>query len=109
MAADGMIEAVGWAAAAILLLTIGRQVYTQWKTASVQGVSHWLFIGQISASVGFVVYSWALQNWVFVVTNLFMLAIAILGQIFYLRNKHNGRHADNAEEGQANGADHEKQ
>jgi hypothetical protein len=28
------------------------------------------FTGQITASIGFVVYSWLLRNWVFVVTNV---------------------------------------
>ncbi|MCY7388824.1 MAG: hypothetical protein LH481_12305 [Burkholderiales bacterium] len=82
-----MIDLVGWVGAVVLLLTVGRQVYTQWKSRSIQGVSRWLFVGQITASVAFVAYSWALQNWVFVVTNAFMLATAIVGQIIYLRNK----------------------
>jgi MtN3 and saliva related transmembrane protein len=68
-------------------MTIGRQVYSQWRNGSTQGVSKWLFIGQISASIGFVVYSWLLDNWVFVVTNCLMLVTAALGQIIYMRNK----------------------
>jgi len=46
-----------------------------------------VFVGQIMASVGFVIYSWMLRNWVFVVTNVLMLATALLGQWSYLRNK----------------------
>ena len=47
----------------------------------------WLFIGQITASVGFVVYSWLLGNWVFVVTNnALMLCTALLGQWIYVSN-----------------------
>ena len=80
-------ELIGWSAAAILLLTISRQVYTQWRDRSTQGLSRWLFIGQLAASTGFVVYSWLLGNWVFVVTNVLMLATAGLGQWLYLRNK----------------------
>ena len=81
------IEIIGWSAAAILLATISRQVYTQWRERSTQGLSRWLFIGQLAASTGFVVYSWLVGNWVFVVTNVLMLATAGLGQWIYLRNK----------------------
>ena len=80
-------EAIGWIAAFILLLTIGRQVYTQWRERSTQGMSRWLFIGQLVASSGFVIYSWLLGNWVFVVTNVLMLATAGIGQWIYLCNK----------------------
>ncbi len=80
-------EIIGWCAGAILLLTISRQVYTQWRDRSTQGVSRWLFIGQLAASTGFVIYSWLLSNWVFVATNVLMLAAAGTGQWIYLRNK----------------------
>jgi len=53
-------EVIGWAAAAILLLTIGRQVFTQWRDRTTAGLSRWLFVGQLAASTGFVVYSWLL-------------------------------------------------
>ena len=69
-----LTELIGWAAAAILVATIGRQVYTQWRAGTTDGVSKWLFIGQVSASTGFVVYSWLLRDWVFVATNAVMLA-----------------------------------
>jgi len=49
------IEIIGWASTAILLATICRQVYSQWKSKATAGVSRWLFIGQISASIGFAV------------------------------------------------------
>jgi uncharacterized protein with PQ loop repeat len=80
-------EIIGWSAATILLLTISRQVYTQWRERSTQGLSRWLFIGQLAASTGFVVYSWLLSNWVFVVTNVLMLVTAGGGQWIYLRNR----------------------
>lgn len=82
-----MTDAIGWFAAAVLLLTIGRQVFTQWRDKTCVGVSKWLFTGQIVASVSFILYSWLLRNWVFVVTNSAMLAIAIFGQILYFRTK----------------------
>ncbi|TFW06479.1 hypothetical protein E4K72_10100 [Oxalobacteraceae bacterium OM1] len=80
-------DVVGWVSALILALTITRQVYTQWKTRSVAGVSKWLFIGQLAASVGFTVYSWLVENWVFVATNFFMALTAVVGQMIYLQNK----------------------
>jgi uncharacterized protein with PQ loop repeat len=80
-------DAVGWASALILALTITRQVYTQWKTRSVAGVSKWLFIGQLAASAGFTVYSCLVENWVFVCTNFFMAMTAVVGQFIYLNNK----------------------
>ena len=80
-------ELVGWASSAILLATITRQVYTQWKTRSTAGVSHWLFIGQVAASTGFTVYSFLLQNWVYAVSNIALLITAVIGQILYQRNK----------------------
>jgi len=78
---------IGWSAAVVLLLTMSRQVYTQWRDRSTQGLSRWLFIGQLAASTGFVVYSWALGNWVFVMSNVLMLGTAGVGQWIYVRNK----------------------
>jgi hypothetical protein len=52
-----------------------------------RGVSKWLFIGQLAASLGFIMYSWQLKNWVFVVTNVLMLLTVGLGQWIYLSNK----------------------
>ena len=84
-------ELIGWCAAALLVATIGRQVYTQWRDGTVAGVSKWLFVGQVSASVGFVVYSWLARDWVFVATNAVMLVTALLGQYVFLRNLHKTR------------------
>ena len=80
-------EFIGWTSSLVLLLTIGRQVYTQWKTESTAGVSHWLFIGQVTASIGYTVYSWILHNWVFVSSNVALLITAVIGQYIYLRNQ----------------------
>jgi MtN3 and saliva related transmembrane protein len=80
-------ELIGWFAAAVLLATISRQVYTQWRDGSTSGLSRWLFIGQLTASLAFIVYSWMLGNWVFVVTNVLMLVTAALGQWVFLANR----------------------
>lgn len=82
-----MTDLIGWLSTAVLILTIGRQAFTQWKERSTAGVSRWLFVGQLVASTGFVVYSALLGNLVFVVSNILLLVIALAGQLMYLRNK----------------------
>jgi uncharacterized protein with PQ loop repeat len=72
-------EAIGWLSSGVLLLTIGRQVYKQWAAGTSEGVSIWLFVGQIAASTGFTIYSVLVKNWVFVVTNALMLVNAFVG------------------------------
>lgn len=72
-------EIVGWVSSVILVLTIGKQVYKQWQEGSSEGVSKWLFIGQMAASLGFTIYSWLVGNMVFVVTNSLMLLNALVG------------------------------
>lgn len=81
------VEAIGWFAAAVLLLTLGRQVYTQWRERQTKGLSRWLFVGQLTASTAFLVYSWLVENWVFVVTNALLLVTAALGEWIFLRNR----------------------
>jgi uncharacterized protein with PQ loop repeat len=81
-------DLIGWIASGILILTLGRQTWRQWKDPDPRGVSHWLFAGQIAASVGFIVYSWMLDNWVFIVTNTLILITAITGQAVFLRAEH---------------------
>ncbi len=80
-------DLIGWLSTFILCATISRQVYTQWKTRTTAGVSHWLFIGQLTASVGFVIYSFLLENWVFVFSNVFLLITALIGQVIYMKNR----------------------
>jgi MtN3 and saliva related transmembrane protein len=79
-------EILGWASSMVLLATLLRQVYRQYRERSTQGVSSWLFIGQLTASTGFLIYSYLLKNWVFVFTNAALLLTAIIGQMIYQRN-----------------------
>lgn len=74
-----MTEAIGWASSIILVLTIARQIFKQWQAGTSEGVSTWLFIGQLAASAGFTVYSVLVRNWVFVVTNALMVVNALIG------------------------------
>ena len=82
-----LVEAVGWVSSVILVLTIAKQVYKQWQEGTSEGVSKWLFVGQISASLGFTVYSWLVRNWVFVVTNFVMLLSALIGLCIVIYHK----------------------
>lgn len=84
-------EAVGWVSSVILVLTIAKQVYKQWQEGSSEGVSKWLFVGQIAASLGFTVYSWLVSNWVFVVTNALMLCNGLLGLLIVLHHRRRER------------------
>ena len=86
-----MTEAVGWVSSLILVLTIAKQVYKQWQEGSSEGVSKWLFVGQMAASLGFTVYSWLVSNWVFVVTNAVMLVNGLLGLLIVLHHRRRGR------------------
>jgi uncharacterized protein with PQ loop repeat len=73
------VEILGWVSSAILVLTITRQIYKQWHEDSSKAVSLWLYLGQLAASAGFIAYSLAVRNWVFVVTNAVMVVSALIG------------------------------
>ena len=78
---------IGWAASAVLIVTLARQIHTQSKDPSAKGVSRWLFAGQITASAGFIIYSWLLHNWIFIVTNALIMVTAIIGQVVMSRKR----------------------
>ncbi len=85
-----MTELIGWASSLVLLLTVGKQIHKQWRDDCSEGVSKWLFVGQLAASGGFTVYSYLVRNWVFVVTNLLMVVAALIGLAIVLH--HRARH-----------------
>lgn len=84
---DLYVEAIGWISSAILVFTISRQIFKQWHDDTSAGVSTWLFVGQLAASAGFLVYSWLVRNWVFVVTNALMVANGLLGYVITIRHR----------------------
>lgn len=86
MAAD----LIGWAASAVLMVTLIRQIATQARDKSARGVSKWLFAGQIVSSIGFIAYSVLVGSLVFVVTNGCILVTAIVGQVITARRKRSG-------------------
>ena len=85
------VDALGWVSSFILVLTIAKQVHKQWREGSSEGVSKWLFIGQMAASVGFTIYSWGVGNWVFVATNAIMLVNGVVGYLIVLRHRRRAR------------------
>lgn len=84
-------DVIGWLASAILLATLVRQIQKQAATPESEGVSTWLFLGQMAASLGFVLYSWLVENWVFIVTNSLILLTAVVGQIVMWKKKRAGK------------------
>lgn len=82
-----MIEIIGWTSSLILLATLVKQVHKQWRDGSSEGISKWLFIGQLAASTGFVVYSYLVGSWVFLVTNSLLTINNIVGICLYYHFK----------------------
>ncbi len=82
-----MIEVIGWASSLILILTIATQIAKQWRDHTSAGVSTWLFVGQLGASVGFTIYSLLVRNWVFAVTNGVMILNGLIGYGITVRHK----------------------
>lgn len=80
-----MIEVIGWISSFVLLLTLIRQVKKQWEDKTSEGLSKWLFVGQLVASVGFTVYSYFVGNWVFTVTNGLLTLNSVVGIYLYFR------------------------
>jgi MtN3 and saliva related transmembrane protein len=86
-----MTDLLGWGSSFILLATLMRQVYTQWRTRATAGLSKWLFLGQCTASVGYIIYSYLLHNWVYVSSNVAILLTAIVGESLFLYNRRRAR------------------
>ena len=81
----------------MLLLTIGTQIHRQWRKRTSEGVSPWLFVGQMIASAGFSIYSALVRDWVFIVTNSLMLVSAAVGLGIVLHHRRSGdRHERSA-------------
>ncbi|MGQ0505030.1 MAG: hypothetical protein ACT4TC_06885 [Myxococcaceae bacterium] len=93
-----MTDVIGWVSSALLVVTIAQQVFKQWKSGQSEGVSRWLFLGQLGASSGFTVYSVLVKNWVFVVTNALMGVNALLGYgiVAYHRRRKGGDRVESA-------------
>ena len=86
-----MIAVVGWASSVVLILTIATQIAKQWRDHSSAGVSTWLFVGQLAASVGFTIYSLLVRTWVFAVTNGIMILNGLIGYGITVKHKRRSR------------------
>lgn len=83
---------VGYLSSVILLITLGIQIHKQWKRGSSRGVSPWLFVGQLVASAGFVVYSTLINSQVFIITNSCLAGAAVIGLFIVLYHRTKVRH-----------------
>lgn len=87
-------DLLGWLSSTILVITLFVQVRKQWHDETSRGVSPFLFVGQLAASIGFLVYSLQIENWVFVVTNTLTSFAAILGLWITLRHRRRAARRD---------------
>ena len=73
------MEWIGWAAAVILVITLFSQVKKNWDEKKLKGVNPMLYYGQAVASLCFALYSFNINSWVFVVTNVLGFLSALVG------------------------------
>jgi hypothetical protein len=66
-----------------------KQVQKQWTDATSEGVSKWLFVGQLGASIGIALYSYSVRNWVFMITNTLLIINNVIGIYLYFRYRNN--------------------
>lgn len=88
-----MPDLIGWSSSLLLVVTIAVQIRKQWHERTSQGVSRWLYVGQIAASLGFTVYSWLLGTWVFILTNALLTLMAVSGLVITAICGQTGRRA----------------
>jgi catechol 2,3-dioxygenase-like lactoylglutathione lyase family enzyme/uncharacterized protein with PQ loop repeat len=84
-------EMIGWLASAVLVITLAYQVFNQWSAGTSQGVSPWLFVGQLIASGAFTAYSVLIDNRVFIVTNGLIALSAVTGLAVLLWHRRHKR------------------
>jgi MtN3 and saliva related transmembrane protein len=77
-------RALGIVSALLLVGTLCWQLRAQWKKGSSEGVSRFLFFGQLGASTGFAIYSARIGDGVFVATNIAAGLAAIVGVVLTL-------------------------
>jgi MtN3 and saliva related transmembrane protein len=78
---------IGLIATAILISTLVAQTVKQWHERTTRGVARWFFLGQVSASVGFVIYSLMVGSMLFAVTNCLILLSAVAGYVVLRMNR----------------------
>jgi MtN3 and saliva related transmembrane protein len=80
-------DLIGWAAVSVLFLTMSGQAWKEWRDRVKHGMSKWFFVGQVTASILFLVYSALVGNRVFVVGNALVLVAAIAGGAILAYNR----------------------
>jgi len=83
-------DVIGWLSSAILVVTLFVQVRKQWVDRTSRGVSPFLFVGQLAASLGFLAYSVTIESWVFVATNALTSLAALFGLGVTLLHRNRG-------------------
>lgn len=72
-------QIIGWAAVAVLFLTMAGQAWKQWRDRVKTGIGKYFFVGQMASSALFLAYSAMVGDRVFVVGNTLVLAAAVTG------------------------------
>ena len=72
-------DLIGWAAVAALFFTMAGQAWKQWRDRVKDGIGKLFFVGQVTASTLFLVYSALMGDAVFVAGNAMVLAAGIAG------------------------------
>jgi uncharacterized protein with PQ loop repeat len=63
----------------MLVITLFSQVKKNWDEKKLKGVNPLLYYGQAVASLCFALYSYSINSWVFVVTNVIGFLSALVG------------------------------
>ena len=74
-----VVDAVGWSASIVVVMTTIGQITKQWKAHSSKGVSPLLFVGNVIASLLFLNYAFMIKNVVYEVTNAIMVLTSLFG------------------------------
>ena len=77
----------GLLATAILIATLCAQTLKQWREHATRGITRWFFLGQVSASVCFIIYSVLIGSTLFAVTNGLILLSALAGYVVLRINR----------------------
>jgi uncharacterized protein with PQ loop repeat len=80
-------DLVGWAAVAVLIATLAGQAWKEWRDRVKHGISRWFFVGQVTTSLLFIVYSAMVGNPIFVVGNSLALIAALAGGAILAYNR----------------------
>lgn len=92
---------VGLLATAILIATLSAQTIKQWREHTTRGIARWFFLGQVSASVCFIIYSLMIGSVLFAVANTLILLSAFAGYVVLRVNRRRAQRDDRSRAGSA--------